>query len=512
MSSNLVNRLSPGEQAIVAQVVARGWATSKQVDQTIESILARRVEGPINEALLAQRLITRPQSEQLEDYLHKDMVVGEFVVDRKLGAGAMGDVFLAHRETDGTKVALKLINKRYADDDQFVKRFEREIQALRGLEHESIAAAVGYGTHEDLPYLAMEFVPGPSLAQLLDQHGPLPEGYVLRIGQQVAGGLDHIYERTKLVHRDIKPENILTVPAEDAAGDDLFSRLDSAKLIDFGLARSYSSDERLTMTGITMGTPHYMSPEQIRGSQNVDLRSDIYGLGATMFHLLTGQTPFEGSSPGAVMTAHLTDPVPDPKATVPGISAGTRDLVMMCMAKDPGDRYHSYAGFTKACDEVLAMIGESAASGIRLLRKPLVVNKPGGKRKGTEKTARVDPDKDKERKVAVPVPGREPEEDEASNGNKAKKPGSGTNRHPLSEAAPDSDRIQRPGTSRTRRSEQASSDEYEIPDSEHILRREQSTNRIEREAAEQHGIAVLPLMVLGAAVVALVAILVWRAL
>ncbi|MDA3962233.1 MAG: serine/threonine-protein kinase [Planctomycetota bacterium] len=489
--NDLFTQLSSAEQRIVGEVIARDWVSQIQMQQTAEAVLARRIDGPIHQALLQQRLISKDQCTRLEDFLHKDMEIGEYLVDRKIGAGAMGDVFLAHHTETNEAVALKLINKRYADDEQFIKRFEREIEALRGVEHPNIAGAAGYGTTSDgLPYMAMEYVAGPSLAQLLQQHGPLPEAYVLRIASEVAAGLDHIYTSTKLVHRDIKPENILTVPPDDAQGGDLFKRHDNAKLIDFGLARSYGNDDRLTMTGITMGTPHYMSPEQIRGSQEVDLRSDIYAIGATMFNLLTGRTPFQGASPGAVMTAHLTDPVPDPRKLVPSLSEPTRDVVMMCMAKESEQRYLNYLAFTNACKEALAAIG-GHSSGMRLLRKPLVLKKPSAKSRPKDsqrKDAAV-----KEPPTSATVVSDTPEDPFAAVGHDS--------RNKDGTKARDKKVGTGPKTNRKTLDDNQPSDHHKI---------KESSDRIAREIHDAHGLGIMPMLVLGIAVVSLIAILAWR--
>lgn len=462
--TDLFRQLNEADQRVATELIAREWVALAQVEQTAVAIRDGRIDGPLLDALQQQRLIDKQQFELIESIQHRGMQVDEFTVDRKIGAGAMGNVFLAHHRDSRQAVALKLINRRYADDEAFVRRFERETHALLDVQHPNIAGTAGSGRHEGLPYMAMEYVPGPSLADLLVEHGPLPENYVLRVASEVAAGLDHIYRRTHLVHRDIKPDNILTVPATDHPEADLFERHDTAKLIDFGLARSYTHDERLTMTGVTMGTPHYMSPEQIRGSQDVDLRSDIYGIGATMFHLLTGRTPYRGSSPGAVMTAHVTEPVPDPSELVPGLHPSTRSLVTMCMAKDPGDRYLNYHAFIAACHDALEAI-TGKGSNLRLLRKPLVLNR-GRRARSKPGTA------------SAPRPTT---------------PGAAESAPPPA-TADDHRHAPPPGPT------DAPGDELRLHSSE----------RIADEIAQSPGIGVMPLLVLGTAIVALVAIVVWR--
>jgi serine/threonine protein kinase len=244
---------------------------------------------------------------------------------------------------------------------------------LSGLHHQHIADIYESGESGNACYMAMEYVEGPNLGSLLKKHKVLPEAYVLTIGKQVAEALAYVYDKAKLVHRDIKPENILI--ARDSSIKEDFPPNDQAKLIDFGLVKPVSDDQHLTQTGMTIGTPLYMSPEQIRG-EAIDCRSDIYGLGATMYHLLTGQTPFSGTSPGAIMSAHLTQPVPDPGLRVPSLNTKTRELIMMSMAKKCDDRFLSFAAFIKAIDSVISDFINKSGTSPKLLRKPMVIKGP----------------------------------------------------------------------------------------------------------------------------------------
>jgi eukaryotic-like serine/threonine-protein kinase len=293
--------------------------------------------------------------------------IGPYRIERRVGAGAMGEVFLGV-DTAGQRAAVKLMSARLGDTADFVERFEREIQVVATIKHPAIAQALGWGDHRGQAYLAMEFVPGPSLDQVLKKTGPLAEGSALRVVLQVARGLEHAYLTAGLIHRDIKPANILI----RKAGEDPFATAavddgDQPKLIDFGLAKSVSSQNAhaLTMTGAVMGTPHYMSPEQIRGEKAVDLHADIYALGATLYHLLTGSYPYPEPSPGLVMTSHLTKAVPDPGSTVRGLSRQTRDLVTQAMAKKPGDRHLTWRAFIVAVEAAIKSAGGSA-----VLRRP----------------------------------------------------------------------------------------------------------------------------------------------
>jgi len=242
---------------------------------------------------------------------------------------------------------------------------------LIGVKHPNIAEVIESGECDGSCYLAMEYIEGPSAMDLLRENAALPEAYSLRIVRQVAEGLAYVYDHSQLVHRDIKPENILIVRGPRTG--EKFGDQDVAKLIDFGLVKSMTEDDqRLTQTGMTIGTPLYMSPEQVRG-ESLDGRSDIYGLGATLYHLLTGATPFLGSSPGAIMSAHLTEAIPDPVLRVPSLSPATRVICMTAMAKNPNERFLTYEALVSACNEAISDLTGRSDAAPKLLLKPMVL-------------------------------------------------------------------------------------------------------------------------------------------
>ena len=288
-----------------------------------------------------------------------------------LGAGAMGEVFLARSQATGQEVALKLVTRTLMDRPDLLKRFEREVKILSTLRHPNIAGAIGSGRCDGRLFLAMEYVRGPTLASLLKVAGAFTEIDALRITMQVAQALDYAWQKSGLIHRDIKPANLLAVPEADGGEGE------RVKIIDYGLARSaVEEDLSMTMTGMIMGTPNYMSPEQVRGEKNLGPQADMYALGCTMFHMLTGKLPYTANAPAQVMAAHLKDPIPDPGALVPSLTAATRHLVMTCMAKDPGKRYASYAPLVTACETAMRTISLRDTTSIRLLRRPLVLSRP----------------------------------------------------------------------------------------------------------------------------------------
>jgi serine/threonine protein kinase len=300
--------------------------------------------------------------------------VGEFTLVKSIGAGAMGEVYLAEHRTTGARAALKLITNSHAADEAFIQRFNREIAILSGLDHPNIGRAIAFGVEHGHPYLAMEFINGPNLGDVLNERGALFEADVLRLAIQIARGLAYAHTEAGLIHRDIKPANILI--AQQAGGDrsaSLLAEGDQVKIIDFGLAKSVDAeDQRLTLTGIVMGTPSYMSPEQIRSDPHLDYHTDVYALGATMFHLLTGRIPYPSAVPAMVMVGHLNSPIPDPGALVPSLGQLTRQLVMTAMAKSAKDRFVDYRGFILACEKALKALGQGPVGTMRLLRKPMV--------------------------------------------------------------------------------------------------------------------------------------------
>ncbi len=298
--------------------------------------------------------------------------IGDWLVQRRIGAGAMGEVFLAQRGPQ--RAALKLVAKRYAGDDAFTQRFQREIALLAKFDHPNVARALDGGEHDGRPWLAMEFINGPDLDGLLKGHGPFFETDVLSLAVQMARGLEHIHEQAGLIHRDIKPANVLVARAPGGDPNRLLNTGDTAKLIDFGLAKPVEQDEGsgLTMTGMIMGTPNYIAPEQVACERHLTLHVDMYALGASMFHLLTGVVPFERSSAAAVMAAHLNDAVPDPGQLVPAISQATRRLVMTSLGKRAKDRFTDWKAFIIACEKALAALGEGNGPATnRFLKKPL---------------------------------------------------------------------------------------------------------------------------------------------
>lgn len=251
--------------------------------------------------------------------------VGDYDIVSKLGQGAMGSVYLAKQASSGRMVALKILPPDLAKDPELLERFKREARACERISHPNIVSAVDFGTVDKYHYIAMEFVDGPDLETQLKKNGRFPSELVLRVASDLCAALEAI-ERNGIVHRDIKPSNILM------GSSSLF------RLTDLGLASAGTGDQRLTLAGFAVGTPYYISPEQARGQLDVDIRADIYGLGATLYHLATGTVPFPGSNPVVVMTQHINAPLRPPREIVPDIDPNLDSLIRFMMSKDVAKR------------------------------------------------------------------------------------------------------------------------------------------------------------------------------
>ncbi|MHC4504104.1 MAG: serine/threonine-protein kinase [Planctomycetota bacterium] len=271
-----------------------------------------------------------------------DRRLGDYLLEERIGEGGMGLVFVARRLSDNKQVALKVLSPASDTDPEAVTRFRREAQFMLQLDHPHIVKAFEIGTVDNQHFLSMEYVPGENLKDRIRREGKVDPVVALRMMRQIADALDY-GARRKVVHRDLKPENIL-IRADGVA-----------KLADMGLAiLANREDLRLTAPGFTLGTPHYMSPEQIRAQRDVDTRTDIYSLGSTFYHAICGRPPFDGPNPIIIVNQHLTnEPVP-PTKLVPGLAGKVEAIILKCMQKDRENRYQDCAELVAAIDEVIA--------------------------------------------------------------------------------------------------------------------------------------------------------------
>jgi serine/threonine-protein kinase len=247
--------------------------------------------------------------------------VGDYDIVSKLGQGAMGSVYLAKNVVNEQLVALKILPPDMAKDEELLQRFKREARATQRISHPNIVSAVEVGMFDKFHYIAMEYVDGPDLETQLKRSGKFKTEVLLRVASEMCSALEEI-ERQGIVHRDMKPSNIL------------MTSKGRFRLTDLGLASAGQGDQRLTLAGFAVGTPYYLSPEQARGEPNVDIRADIYGLGATLYHLATGEVPFPGDNPVMVMTHHINKELVLPHVADPEVPESLSALIQHMMQKD----------------------------------------------------------------------------------------------------------------------------------------------------------------------------------
>lgn len=273
-------------------------------------------------------------------------VDGRYRIVRRLGSGGMADVYCAEDTHLGREVALKVLHRRFAQDQEFVERFRREAKAAAGLSHPNVVGVFDRGEHEGTYYIAMELLSGRTLKQIMSEEAPLPQEQVIDLGSQIlkAAGFAH---RGGVIHRDFKPHNVIV----DEQG--------RAKVTDFGIARAGASE--MTETGSIMGTAHYLSPEQAQGHA-VTAASDLYSIGVMLYEMLAGRLPFDGDSAVAIALKHLSEPPPPLSQLRPDIHPALEAVVMAALAKDPERRWQTAEEFADGLEAARAQI-EAAHNG-----------------------------------------------------------------------------------------------------------------------------------------------------
>jgi serine/threonine protein kinase len=258
--------------------------------------------------------------------------IGRYEVKSELGRGGMATVYRAYDPSFDREVAIKVLPREMLHDPQFRSRFERELKIVAGLEHPAIVPVYDVGEEDGQPYFVMRFMTGGSLsAQIANGNFSLQD--TARIISKIAQGLAYAHKKG-IIHRDLKPDNILF----DDAGEPFIS--------DFGVAKLSGSTGSLTGSGV-IGTPAYMSPEQAQGS-DIDSRSDVYGLGVIVFHMLSGQQPYNSDTPMGVVVKHITEPVPEILKVLPGLPPEVDKFIKTALAKDRNKRYGSAIDLAKA--------------------------------------------------------------------------------------------------------------------------------------------------------------------
>ncbi|MFD6103901.1 protein kinase [Nocardia salmonicida] len=303
-------------------------------------------------------------------------ILAGYRIERRVGGGGMGAVYLAQHPRLPRKDAVKVLDARLAVEPTFRARFEREADLAARLRHPNVVQIFDRGVDGDRLWIAMQFVDGLDAAQLL-RHGlsVLTPERAVRIVAEAAAGLDYAH-RQGLLHRDIKPANLLIARADDGT--------DEVLVTDFGIARSMGETTSLTSAGSVLGTLAYAAPEQLEGHP-LDVRTDVYALGGTLYELLTGFVPFQRESPAALISAHLIEPPPRPSAGNPALPQAMDAVIARAMAKNPDDRYASCGELADAAIAALTgrpVVGDTAvlqretrlarASGTSLTRKVLL--------------------------------------------------------------------------------------------------------------------------------------------
>jgi serine/threonine protein kinase len=333
-------KTAAGQDSQVAKaVVDARLATAAEVAACASKQSQLREQGKdysLSDILIKAGFVTASQLKRLANPADDSMSssiqqIPGYQIMQQIGAGAMARVFKAKQLSLDRYVAIKILPKRLSEDPEFVRRFIQEGKAAAKLNHNNIVGALDVGEYGGYYYFVMEFVDGKTVYDELAVKKVYQEEEAIRITLQISRALEHAHARG-FIHRDVKPKNIM------------ITKDGTAKLADMGLAReARDTAAAAAEKGRAYGTPYYISPEQIRGIEDVDFRADIYSLGATLYHMITGRVPFDGNSPTAIMHKHLKEPLVPPDHLNPNISTGLAEVVERAMAKDRDQRYGSTA-------------------------------------------------------------------------------------------------------------------------------------------------------------------------
>ncbi len=332
--------LSPNLDTEIGRVVIdHNLATRQEVDYVREQ--AKQASDPnqrsLADLLVENGVITANQAKRIRRQLdeRRSGQIPGYTLISKLGKGAMATVYKAKQLSMNREVAVKVLPKKSGESAEFVDRFYKEGRAAGRLNHNNIVQAIDVGSTPDgYHYFVMEYVEGSTLYDIMQPppvgHGrAFTEDEALNIGMEMASALAHAHQKG-LIHRDVKPKNII------------LTSQGVSKLTDLGLAREVDDKQAAeSEAGKAYGTPYYISPEQIRGDLDIDFRADIYSLGATLYHLVTGRPPFDGESPSAVMHKHLREPLIPPDHINVDLSAGFSEIIEVAMAKNRDERYQA---------------------------------------------------------------------------------------------------------------------------------------------------------------------------
>ncbi len=313
--------------------VDQGLCTDEELRRSIEKLESRRKVNPImlKDLMIELGYITKTQAERLKNTLKDSKAAAHqipgYKILGKVGAGAMAVVYKAKQLSLNRTVAIKVLPKRFSENPEYVERFYKEGQAAGKLNHPNIVQAIDVGEAGGYHYFVMEYVEGKTIADDLSSGKVFEEQEAIEIIIQVAHALEHAHAHG-LVHRDVKPKNIM------------INTQGVVKLADMGLARETTDIEAAqSEAGKAYGTPYYIAPEQIRGKIDIDGRADIYGLGATFYHMVTGRVPFMADDSAEIMRKHLRERLIPPDHINTSLTAGTSEAIEVMMAKRREDRY-----------------------------------------------------------------------------------------------------------------------------------------------------------------------------
>ncbi len=291
-------------------------------------------------------------------------LAGRYSIKQKIGEGGMGTVYVAHDSELDREVAVKMLAAKLIDDPEVVERFEREARLTASLDHPNIIPIYDVGRHEGRPFIVMKLLQGDTLAGVLRTKGGFTSDETLKLMKQLASGLDYIHQKG-FIHRDIKAGNIFLSPEGHAT------------ILDFGILRSRKANAGLTRTGMVMGTPHYMAPEQAMGLKDVDHRVDLYALAVVLFECLTGTLPFEADSELRLIQMQAHQPPPEILDRAPWIPKPVAEVVKQALAKKPDERFYAAQDLVKALERAYRASGGHEAAPVKPSPAPASVSSSG---------------------------------------------------------------------------------------------------------------------------------------
>ncbi|WP_372368272.1 serine/threonine protein kinase [Candidatus Uabimicrobium sp. HlEnr_7] len=323
-------------------LTAEQMAKCKQSQKNV----AKHKDKMLHELALYHNLITVEQMDLLYKETrkkNKSLAIGNYEIKSILGEGGLGVVYLAKQLSMKRNVALKVLYRKWVQDEEFRKRFLLEARIVGKLSHTNLIQVFDIGYDKGHYYFSMEHVPGRTLEQMIMKDGYISLEKAIENTFQLLDALNYIWKKN-LVHRDIKPSNIIV------------NKEQIAKLGDFGFVKSKMDEQLVQNEDFVLGTPDYMSPEQAMGKSDLDYRSDIYSLGATMYHMITGSAPYDGSE-SVIIRQHIKAAIPSPLTIRSSIPPGVCQIIEKMMAKEPHDRYQSYESLKR--DLLLVKEGNS---------------------------------------------------------------------------------------------------------------------------------------------------------